>query len=150
MVLRNTRMAIAILAQGNSLELERASSYRCMHHSSCMQEEQEEEEQDPLFYDLPLPRLFTWTRWWHLTAKTIVLVVNIEKKKTHTHKPGENKKRQILKDKWFHIHACTGGGSGGFTEGATKGRGGQRSPRHGERCTTHFRGACSPAGLAHS
>ena len=73
MVLRNTRMAIAILAQGNSLELERASSYRCMHHSS-MQEEQEEEEQDHLFYDLPLPRLLTWTRWWHLTAKTIVLV----------------------------------------------------------------------------
>ena len=39
-----------------------------------MQEEQEEEEQDPLFYDLPLLRLLTWTRWWHLTAKTIVLV----------------------------------------------------------------------------
>ena len=39
-----------------------------------MQEEQEEGEQDPFFYDLPLPRLLTWTRWWHLTAKTIVLV----------------------------------------------------------------------------
>ena len=39
-----------------------------------MEEEQEEEEQNPLFYDLPLPRLLTWTRWWHLTAKTIVLV----------------------------------------------------------------------------
>ena len=43
-----------------------------------MQEEQEE-EQDPLFYNLPLPTLLAWTRWWHLTAKTIVLVY---KKKT--------------------------------------------------------------------
>ena len=38
-----------------------------------MQEEQQE-EQDPLFYDLPLPRLLAWTRWWHLTAKTVLLV----------------------------------------------------------------------------
>ena len=37
-------------------------------------QEGEEEEPDPLFYDLPLPRLLTWTRWWHLTAKTVVLV----------------------------------------------------------------------------
>ena len=34
-----------------------------------MQEEQQEEKQDPLFYDLPLPRLLAWTRWWHLTAQ---------------------------------------------------------------------------------
>ena len=73
-VLRNTRMAIAILAQGNRLELKRAASYCCMHHSICMQEEQQKEEQDPLFYDLPLPRLLAWTHWWHITAKTIVLV----------------------------------------------------------------------------
>ena len=39
-----------------------------------MQEEQKEEEQDPLFYDLPLPTLLSWTRWRHLTAKTIVLI----------------------------------------------------------------------------
>ena len=67
-------MAIAILAQGNRLELESAASCYCSQYSSCMQEEQKEEEQDPLFYDLPFPRLLTWTRWWHLTAKTIVLV----------------------------------------------------------------------------
>ena len=34
-----------------------------------MQEEQKEEEQDPLFYDLPLPKLLTWTRWRHLVYK---------------------------------------------------------------------------------
>ena len=39
-----------------------------------MQEEKQEEEQDPLFYDLPLPRLLAWNRWWHLTAKTVLLV----------------------------------------------------------------------------
>ena len=35
---------------------------------------QQKEEQDPLFYDLPLPRLLNWNRWWHLIAKTVQLV----------------------------------------------------------------------------
>ena len=39
-----------------------------------MQEEKQEEKQDLLFYDLPLPRLLAWNRWWHLTAKTVLLV----------------------------------------------------------------------------
>ena len=39
-----------------------------------MQQEKQEEEQDPLFYDLPLPRLLAWNRWCHLTAKTVLLV----------------------------------------------------------------------------
>ena len=34
-----------------------------------------QEEADPLFQDLPLPTLFAWTRWWHLTSKTLVLVL---------------------------------------------------------------------------
>ena len=41
--------------------------------------QQKGEEQDPLFYDLPLPRLLNWNRWWHIVAKTIQLVY---KKKT--------------------------------------------------------------------
>ena len=32
-------------------------------------------EEDPLFQDLPLHTLITWTRWWHLTAKALVLVL---------------------------------------------------------------------------
>ena len=70
-VLRNPKMAIAILAQGNSLELERAASdyYLCQTDSSYMQT-----EEDPLLPDLPLHTLITWTRWWHLTAKALVLV----------------------------------------------------------------------------
>ena len=44
-----------------------------------MQEEQQEKGQEPLFYDLPLPRLLAWNRWWHIAAKVIVLVY---KKKT--------------------------------------------------------------------
>ena len=39
-----------------------------------MQEEQREGEQELLFYNLPLSRLLSWNRWWHLTAKVIVLV----------------------------------------------------------------------------
>ena len=42
-----------------------------------MQEEQQEGEL--LFYNLPLSRLLAWNRWWHITAKVIVLVY---KKKT--------------------------------------------------------------------
>ena len=42
--------------------------------SSCMQTEIDSEE-DPLFHELPLNTLITWTRWWHLTAKTLTLVL---------------------------------------------------------------------------
>ena len=74
-VLRNTRMAIAILAQGKSLEqaIERGhSAPSSTWNSICMQ--QKEEEQDPLFYDLPLSRLLNWNRWWHLIEETVRLV----------------------------------------------------------------------------
>ena len=76
-VLRNTRMAIAILAQAKSLEQasERGhSASSSVRNSNCMQQKEEEEEQDPLFYDLPLSRLLNWNRWWHLIAKTVRLV----------------------------------------------------------------------------
>ena len=42
--------------------------------SSYMQTEIDSEE-DPLFHELPLNTLFTWTRWWHLTAKALTLVL---------------------------------------------------------------------------
>ena len=32
-------------------------------------------EEDPLFQELSLRTLITWTRWWHLTAKALVLVL---------------------------------------------------------------------------
>ena len=32
-------------------------------------------EEDPLFHELPLHTLITWTRWWHLTSKALVLVL---------------------------------------------------------------------------
>ena len=31
--------------------------------------------EEPLFHDLPLHALITWTRWWHLTSKALVLVL---------------------------------------------------------------------------
>ena len=34
-----------------------------------------QEEEDPLFHELPLPTLIAWTRWWHLTAKILVIVL---------------------------------------------------------------------------
>ena len=37
-------------------------------------QQEEEEEQEPLFYDLPLSRVLSWNRWWHLTARTVRLV----------------------------------------------------------------------------
>ena len=40
-----------------------------------MQEEQGEAEQELLFYNLPLSRILAWNRWWHLTAKVVLLVI---------------------------------------------------------------------------
>ena len=37
--------------------------------------QQKGEEPDPLFYNLPLPRLLKWNRWWHIVAKTVQLVL---------------------------------------------------------------------------
>ena len=34
-----------------------------------------QEEEDPLLHDLPWQTLITWTRWWHLTSKALVLVL---------------------------------------------------------------------------
>ena len=38
-----------------------------------MQEGDQEEEPLPLFYQVPLPRLIAWSRWWHLTARALLL-----------------------------------------------------------------------------
>ena len=42
--------------------------------SSYMQTEIDSEE-DLLFHELPLKTLIAWTRWWHLTAKALTLVL---------------------------------------------------------------------------
>ena len=34
-----------------------------------------QEEEDPLLHDLSLRTLITWTRWWRLTSKALVLVL---------------------------------------------------------------------------
>ena len=39
-----------------------------------MQTERDSEE-DPLFHKLSLSTLIAWTRWWHLTAKALTLVL---------------------------------------------------------------------------
>ena len=71
-VLRNPKMAIAILAQGKSLdtrERERAALRLLLIHSYM------QEEEDPLFHELSLHTLIAWTRWWHLSSKALVLVL---------------------------------------------------------------------------
>ena len=68
----NSKVANAILAQvqgtclGESRELpaDTAVSHKCV---------QEEEEQLPLFYQVPLPRLLSWSRWWHITARALLI-----------------------------------------------------------------------------
>ena len=39
----------------------------------CMQEGDQEEEPLPLFYQVPLPRLVAWNRWWHITARVLLI-----------------------------------------------------------------------------
>ena len=39
----------------------------------CMQEGDQEEEPLPLFYQIPLPRLISWSRWWHITARALLI-----------------------------------------------------------------------------
>ena len=72
---RNPRMANAILAQvqGTCLDESRVStpaliaiSYQCM-------QEGEEEERLPLFYQIPSHRIVAWCRWWHLTARVLLV-----------------------------------------------------------------------------
>ena len=38
-----------------------------------MQEGDQEEEPLPLFYQVPLPRLVAWSRWWHITARALLI-----------------------------------------------------------------------------
>ena len=75
MVPRNTRIANAILAQvqGNCFE-HRESEHPAMLHLAEQLHARSEGEQELLFHNLPLSRLLSWNRWWHLTAKVIVLV----------------------------------------------------------------------------
>ena len=71
---RNSRMANAILAQVQSTCLDEsrestpapsAISYPCMQDI--------EEEHLPLFYQIPSHRIVAWFRWWHLTARYLLL-----------------------------------------------------------------------------
>ena len=40
---------------------------------SCMQEGGTESEEEPLYYQLPLSRILSWNRWWHITARVILI-----------------------------------------------------------------------------
>ena len=39
----------------------------------CMQEGDKEEEELPLYYQVPLQRLLSWNRWWHIVARLILV-----------------------------------------------------------------------------
>ena len=69
-------MANAILAQVQSacLDKSRESTPAPMAISyQCMQEVEEEEERLPLFYQIPSHRIVAWLRWWHLTARVVLV-----------------------------------------------------------------------------
>ena len=38
-----------------------------------MQEGDIEAAEEPLYYQLPLSRILAWNRWWHITAKVILI-----------------------------------------------------------------------------
>ena len=40
---------------------------------SCMQDEDQEGEPLVLFYQVPLRRLVVWNKWWHITARKLLL-----------------------------------------------------------------------------
>ena len=74
----NSKVANAILAQGSSprhllglIQSEHPAPIAVNHY--CMQEGHQEEEPLPLFYQVPLPRLIAWSRWWHLTARALLV-----------------------------------------------------------------------------
>ena len=74
----NSKVANAILAQGSSprhllglIQSEHPAPIAVSHY--CMQEGDQEEEPLPLFYQVPLPRLIAWSRWWHLTARALLV-----------------------------------------------------------------------------
>ena len=69
--LRNPKMAIAILAQGKSLDARKTSLETIAYVASSYMQE----EEDPLLHETPLNTLITWTRWWHLSSKALVLVL---------------------------------------------------------------------------
>ena len=71
---RNSRMANAILAQVQStcLDESRVSTPAPIAISNqCMQDI--EEERLPLFYQIPSHRIVTWLRWWHLSARSLIV-----------------------------------------------------------------------------
>ena len=75
----NSKVANAILAQGSSprhllglIQSEHPAPIAVSYY--CMQEgDQEEEEPLPLFYQVPLPRLIAWSRWWRLVSRVLLL-----------------------------------------------------------------------------
>ena len=58
---------------GDMIESE-ALTWNSKVANACVQEgNQEEEEQLPLFYQVPLPRLLSWSRWWHITSRALLI-----------------------------------------------------------------------------
>ena len=70
-VLRNPKMAIAMLAQSESLEARECpeTSPQTSQARRYMQD-----EEDHLLHELPIRTVITWTRWWCITSKAVVLV----------------------------------------------------------------------------
>ena len=74
-VLRNPRWLLPFWLKAKALNSREQLVNAVVHTAnSCMQTEIDSEE-DPLFHELPLNILITWTRWWRLTAKALTLVL---------------------------------------------------------------------------
>ena len=59
------------------IQRERPASISTVHQY--MQEgEHEEEEPLPLLYQVPLPRLLSWSRWWYIVSR--ILLIAYQKK----------------------------------------------------------------------
>ena len=58
-----------------SLSREREQSAIVVSTLSSYMQTEEDPEKDPLLHELPLNTLIAWTRWWHLTAKALTIVL---------------------------------------------------------------------------
>ena len=48
-------------------------AYTAVSHKCVQEGDQEEEEPLQLFYQVPLPRLLSWSRWWHIASRALLI-----------------------------------------------------------------------------
>ena len=64
-------MPFWLKSKASALDVNRESTQQKLLR---MQEEHAEVEEEPPHYRIPLPRILAWNRWWHITARLIVIV----------------------------------------------------------------------------